>query len=72
MNNTIIVWYNPNKQKIYHKFVKGTGYSYHIGDYNSYGHCIIYIIKLYKEVRPVKIKLKERIIIALLKELNKI
>lgn len=71
MNNTIIVWYNPKKRFYYHKFVKGTGYSYNIGDANSYGHYIVYKIQLYKEVRPIKINLKQRIINALLDELEK-
>lgn len=70
MNKTCVVWFNPYKQSYYHHLIKGTAYSYNIGDANSYGHYIVYKFKLY-DFRPVKINLKQKILRALINELDK-
>lgn len=69
--NSIVIWYNPSKQIYYHRFVKGFGYQYNIGDANSYGHYIIYKLTLNHDIKPIRYNLKQRILNALLNELEK-
>lgn len=71
IKNSVIVWYNPNKNVYYHKFIRGFGSSYSIGYTNSYGHYIVYKFILNNNIRPVKHNIKQRIINALLRELEK-
>ena len=68
---SVIVWYNPYKRIYYHKYIKGFANSYNIGLANSYGHYVVYKFVLNHDVVPVKHNLKQRILNALLKELEK-
>lgn len=68
---SVIVWYNPKKRIYYHKYVKGFANSYEIGNANSYGHYIIYKFVLNHDIRPIKHNIKQRILNALLSELEK-
>lgn len=70
MNNSCIIWYNPKKRVYYHKLYHGLVTSYNIGDANSYGHYIVYKFRLYNE-HSVKINLKQKILRALINELEK-
>lgn len=68
---SIIVWYNPKKRVYYHKYIRGFANSYNIGDGNSYGHYIVYKFKLGSDIKPVRHNIKQRILNALLDELQK-
>lgn len=68
---SVIVWYNPCKRVYYHKYIKGFANSYYIGLANSYGHYVVYKFSLNHDVVPLKHNLKQRILNALLKELEK-
>lgn len=68
---SIIVWYDPKKLRYYHKYIKGFASSYNIGDGNSYGHYIVYKFTLNHDIKPVRYNIKQRILNALLDELQK-
>lgn len=49
--NNLIIWFNPNKNIYYYKFVKGFYQDYYVGKTNNYGHIVCLVI-------PVTFKLK--------------
>lgn len=53
----IVVWFNPHKKTYYYKMVKCTYRNYKIGDNNSYGHKILFIIDNVYVLKP-KISIK--------------
>lgn len=49
----LVVWYNPNKNIYYYRFVRGIfyeSYSYDVGQTNSFGHIIVLVIS-YDELK---------------------
>lgn len=46
----IVVWFNPNKKEYYYKIVKGYYRKYEVGEKNRYGHTIILVIDMYKDI----------------------
>ena len=46
LKNRLIIWYNPNKDIYYHKFVWGWYCNYKVGYINGYGHEVVYILEL--------------------------
>ena len=40
----VVIWYNPKKDIYYHKVNQGTYRKYKIGDSNSYGHQVFYVV----------------------------
>lgn len=70
--NSICVWYNPKSKQYYHKIVRGFAFNYEIGQVNSYGHILIYIIKIEKMYKPYKNKLRDKLIKLLIYELRKL
>lgn len=68
---SVVVWYNPQKRIYYHKFIKGFANSYYIGYGNSYGHYVVYKFILNHDLMPARHNIKQRILNALLNELQK-
>lgn len=45
----IVIWYNPNKNTYYFKYVNNIFDLYYVGKKNQYNHIVILVINLYKE-----------------------
>lgn len=59
----VIIWFNPNNGKFYHKKINGWRNDYYVGFKNCYGHEVIYIVEannLYpdKKFKNIKLRLK--------------
>lgn len=44
MHSQLIIWFNPKKQLYYHRINKGWYKHYEVGDKNSYGHTVFYVV----------------------------
>lgn len=40
----LVIWYDPKKKVYFHKINKGTYKRYKVGDTNSYGHQVFYVV----------------------------
>lgn len=60
----LIIWYNPNKDSYYYKYVNGFYQDYYVGFKNQYEHEVILIIKLiyHKYKLPIKKRIKRKLI----------
>lgn len=61
----IVVWYNPKKNNYYYKVVNNFFDKYYIGYSNQYGHKIVLIIDIYKQIiykQPLLKKVLRRVI----------
>lgn len=63
MNRKIVVWYNPNKEQYYYKYVKGYSSNYFEGLINQYGHVIVLVIDGYVRLNEIqRPSIKKRLI----------
>lgn len=67
----IVVWYNPNKQIYYYRYIHDIFNRYFEGYVNQYSHKVIMTIDLYKEIiyRP---KLKNKVLSRLIRFLQRL
>lgn len=66
----LIIWFNPNKQSYYYRYVSGFYQDYYVGYKNQYGHVIIMIFEL--DLPYSKISFRKRILRKLISFLNRI
>lgn len=62
---TLVIWFNPNKNKYYYRCISNIVPNYEVGDRNSYGHVVIMVIDIYKELiykQPLSKKVLSRLI----------
>ena len=67
----LIIWYNPNKNIYYYKYVNGFYQDYYVGFVNQYDHVVVLVIKLiyFKERQPLRKRIKRKLISFLEKNL---
>ena len=77
MINHLVIWYNPNKDIYYYRFVTSDYVNYKIGYKNQYGHVVILVIdNVYREQYVIKkyLSIRKMVLtrlIAFLQKLNK-
>lgn len=55
MINHLVIWYNPNKNIYYYRFVTSDYAKYEVGYENQYGHVVILVIdNVYREQYVIK------------------
>ena len=47
---SLVVWFNPNKNKYYYKVVYNFNNRFYVGFQNQYKHIVILVIDIYKEL----------------------
>ena len=56
---SLVIWRNPKTNKYYYRYISNIVPRYEVGDRNSYGHVVILVIDVYKELlykKPLKKK----------------
>lgn len=60
LSRLLAIWYNPNKDVYYYKFVRRFYQYYDVGSKNSFGHILVLLIPVDFKIK--KDKLKKRLI----------
>ena len=66
----IVIWYKPKDNSYYYKIVRGCYCNYEVGYINRYGHVIILVIDIFKDIY-YKPSLKKRVLTKIISFLQK-
>lgn len=67
----LIIWYNPNKNIYYWKYVYNLFNKYYVGYTNQYNHKILLIIDIYKDIY-YKVPFRKKVIRKLISFLHRL